>query len=446
VLVIAGTNSGVGKSSITLGIARAFTRRGLRVRAAKVGPDFLDPMQLSAATGRPCLNLDSYMMGQSYVQRLVAEQAHSSDLVLIEGVMGLFDGEVPESSSGSTAEIARCLSAPIVLVADASGQSRSFAASVHGFNHLEPGLDLVGVIANRVGSVEHARLLGRALDSASLPRLLGAIAKDALPTLASRHLGLMAPSGTLVIDALAQAVEAALPLEDLLRLARPYAGPSAPAAERLTLPQRGLRLAVAEDRAFGFIYADLRERLIELGVQWIPCSPLVDRALPDEAQALFLPGGYPEEHAAELAANQAFLSSLASFASRRPVYAECGGLMLLGESLLDRHGVRHRLSNVLPLSTRMGERAARLGYAEVTLREHTHWGDAGASCRGHEFHYSSVELVPPESLTRGYEVSYRRGTRQHEGYMKNRVLGSYVHLHLASRASCLTHFVEELMR
>lgn len=446
ILVIAGTNSGVGKTSITLGIARALSRRGLRVRCAKVGPDFLDPMHLAVATGHPCLNLDGYMMGERYVRHLVAKAARSSDLLIIEGVMGLFDGETPETSSGSTAEIARWLAAPVLLVVDAAGQARSFAATVHGFANLERDLDLVGVIANRVGSVEHGQLLERALRSTSLPPLVGAIPKNALPALASRHLGLMLPNGTSEIDALAQAVQGALRLDEIVPLARPYAGPATSLVEPAVSAPERLRLAVAEDRAFGFIYADFRQRLEELGVDWIRCSPLTDRGVPEEAHALFLPGGYPEEHAAELASNAPFLASLARFAARRPVYAECGGLMLLGESLLDRHGVRHALSSVLPISTRMQPRAARLGYAEVTLRERALWGDAGATCRGHEFHYSSIEHVPTESLGRHYSVSYRRGGHQPEGYTKNRVLGSYVHLHLASRTRCLRYFVEELMR
>lgn len=446
VLVIAGTNSGVGKTSICVGFARALSRRGLRVCAAKVGPDFLDPMHLAQATGRPCLNLDPYMMGLEYVRGLVAEAAHSADLVLIEGVMGLFDGEAPVTSAGSTAEIARLLGAPILLVADASGQSRSFAATVHGFTKLEPDLQLMGVLANRVGSVEHGKLLDRALCSLSLPRLVGAIPKQALPTLASRHLGLCAPNSVAASDALADALERTLCLDDVLRLALPYAGPMPPESIEPVVSQRRLRLAVAEDRAFGFIYADLRQKLIQRGVDWIPCSPLADRAVPDGADALFLPGGYPEEHAEELASNCSFLSSLAKFGSQRPIYAECGGLMLLGESLLDRRGVRHAFSSLLPLSTRMGERAARLGYAEVTLTAPALWGDAGSSCRGHEFHYSSLELSPPESLSRCYDVSYRRGSRHFEGYLRQRVLGSYVHLHLASSPHCLKYFVEESMR
>lgn len=446
VLMIAGTNSGVGKTSISIGLCRALSRRGLRVCAGKVGPDFLDPMHLAQATGRPCPNLDTYMMGPEYVRDLIAEAVQSSDLVIIEGVMGLFDGESPETSAGSSAEIARLLGAPILLVADASGQSRSFAATVHGFAKLEPELDLVGVLANRVGGVEHGKLLDRALGSASLPRLVGAIPKHALPTLASRHLGLCAPDSAALSDALADAVERTLGLDEILRLARPYAGRLSLGSSPPVTSERRLQLAVAEDRAFGFIYADLRQKLIQLGVDWIPCSPLSDAAVPEGVDALFLPGGYPEEHAEELAANRAFLSSLAQFGTKRPIYAECGGLMLLGESLLDRGGTRHSFSGLLPLSTRMGERAARLGYAEVTLARRTLWGDAGASCRGHEFHYSSLEVTPPESLSRCYDVSYRRGGHQPEGYCRNRVLGSYVHLHLASRPRCLKHLVEELMR
>ncbi|HMA97466.1 MAG TPA: cobyrinate a,c-diamide synthase [Polyangiaceae bacterium] len=453
VLVIAGTGSGVGKTSISIGIARALSRRGVRVRAAKVGPDFLDPMHLTLATGTPCINLDLYMMGEEYVRRLASDAARDADLLLVEGVMGLFDGARPDTSEGSTAEVARVLDAPIVLVADAWGQARSFAATVFGFVHMESGLRFPAVIANQVGSAGHGELLDCALRSMALPPMLAAIPKGGLPSLESRHLGLIAPRSATEVDALATAVEATIPLERLMQLAEPLrgAGPQGAAHEAQASPRtartsRSLRLAVAEDSAFGFIYADLRQAMLSHGVEWIPFSPLKDPALPPDAEALLLPGGYPEEHAEELSANQPMLQSIAEFAARRPVYAECGGLMALGESLIDRAGRRHAMAGVLPLVTRMGARTARLGYAEVTLRTHTLWGNAGATCRGHEFHYSSLDAEPPDSLERAYEVRYRRGASRHEGFILGRVLASYVHLHLASRPNCLRTLVEEMAR
>ncbi len=455
ILVVAGTGSGVGKTSVSVGLARALCQRGLRVRAAKVGPDFLDPMYLTAATGRPCLNLDTYMMGEAYVRDQVTQAAADADLVLIEGVMGLFDGVRPTSSKGSTAEVARLLDAPILLVADARGQARSFAATVHGFANLQPDLRVAGVIANQVGSAGHGTLLEAALASLDLPPLVGAIRAGALPHLPSRHLGLIAPEEYSVLDALGAAVEPAISLEALLRLAQPVRLPPSaapPAAAAKSAP--GLRLAVAEDAAFGFIYADLRESIVAQGAEWIPFSPLRDQAVPEGADAILIPGGYPEEHADELSQNRSFLASLRDFANRRPVYAECGGLMLLGESLVDRRGLRFTMSGVLPLSLGMGQRAAQLGYSEVRLVHNSLWGRVGMRCRGHEFHYSFVEPSslresPPAigcdpPMQRCYDVQDSKGTSRREGYQRRRVLGSYVHLHFASRPDCLTYFLREL--
>ncbi|HEY5958507.1 MAG TPA: cobyrinate a,c-diamide synthase [Polyangiaceae bacterium] len=445
VLVVAGTGSDVGKTSITLGLARALRRRGVRVRAAKVGPDFLDPMHLCAATGRSCLNLDLFMMGEAYVRGLVAEAALDADLILIEGVMGLFDGVEPRSSAGSTAEVARLLDAPIALVADASGQARSFAATVHGFANVEPGLRVAGVIANRVGSAGHAALLSEALDSLSLPPLIASIVAGALPHLSSRHLGLVAPKDDNSLEALADAVEAALPLDAVVRLAQPLS-PECKALPVAARPALSLNLAVAEDAAFGFIYADFRERVLSRGVRWLPFSPLGDIGVPEDADAVFLPGGYPELHAAELSENAPLLSSLRQFAARRPVYAECGGLMLLGESLLDQNGTRHEMAGILPLSTCVGHRLARLGYCEVTLTRDSLWGLNGEHCRGHEFHYSSLEAEPNDALERCYRLDYRKGPTHSEGFQFGRTLASYVHLHLSSNPERLEHFLEELAR
>lgn len=443
VLVIAGTASGVGKTSLTLGIARALRNRGLRVLAAKVGPDYLDPKQLSQATGRPCMNLDAFMMGKPYVVDWVSRAARDVDLILVEGVMGLFDGVEPDDNHGSTAEMADWLSSNVVLVAEARAQARSFAATVQGFLHFPMGNRIAGVIANRVGGESHAQLLTRALNSVGLPNLLGYVPEGAMPDLPSRHLGLIAPENDAALEALAAAVEQYVPLEKLLALATPI--PQKANAVPPPAPS-SLRLAVAQDEAFSFIYADLRQALEARGVQWLPCSPLRDARIPEDAQALYLPGGYPEEHGQVLAENRAFLDSLRSFAERRPIYAECGGLMLLTRSLVDRNGRTHELAGILPGQTTMHGRIARLGYAEVTLLHHSLWGTPGDTCRGHEFHFSDLSLDEPGATDwqRVYQVDYRGGLRTLEGYQKGRVLASYVHLHFASRPQALSHLLETL--
>jgi cobyrinic acid a,c-diamide synthase len=444
VLVVAGTASGVGKTSISLALARAYTRRGLKVRAAKVGPDYLDPMHLTLATGRPCINLDSYMMGRAYVLQLARRAASGMDLLIVEGVMGLFDGVDPTSNHGSTAEMAQLLDAGVLLVVDAHAMARSFAATVQGFCQFERGLSISAVVANRVGSSSHGELLGRALESAHLPHLTAAIPEGAFPKLASRHLGLVAPTDLRPLDALADAAERHFDLDGLLATSKPLMALSRPSEDPATkIP---LRLAVARDEAFGFMYSDFEATTRRHGVEWIECSPLRDHCVPKEANALYLPGGYPELHARALAENRPFLDSLAAFAAKRPVYAECGGLMLLGETLVDGDGQEHRLSGVLPGRTVMSARSFRLGYAEVTLSDESLWGTHGDRCRGHEFHYSTLELdeTRAQDWKRVYDVEYRRGTKDVEGLQRGNILASYVHLHLPSRPEQLVYFLKKL--
>jgi cobyrinic acid a,c-diamide synthase len=444
VLVVAGTASGVGKTSITLALARAYTRRGLKVQAAKVGPDYLDPMHLTLATGRPCINLDSYMMGRAYVLKHVRRAACGMDLLIVEGVMGLFDGVEPTSSQGSTAEMAQLLDAGVLLVVDAHGMARSFAATVQGYCQFERGLSISAVVANRIGSASHGELLSKALRSANLPRLVAAIPEGALPKLASRHLGLVAPTDTRPLDALAEAAERHFDLDALLATSKPLMAPSRPSEDPTS--QIPLRLAVARDAAFGFLYSDFEAATKRHGIEWMECSPLRDPCVPAEANALYLPGGYPELHAGALADNRPFLESLSEFASRRPVYAECGGLMLLGETLVDGEGASHPMSGVLPGRTVMNARSFRLGYAEVTLSGESLWGSPGDRCRGHEFHYSTLELdsARAEDWKRVYDVEYRRGTKNVEGLQRGNVLASYVHLHLPSRPEQLVYFLKKL--
>jgi cobyrinic acid a,c-diamide synthase len=402
-------------------------------------------MHLALASGRSCLNLDIYMMGENYVRQLVSEAVKDVDWLLVEGVMGLFDGVCPEHSRGSTADIARLLDAPILLISEAKGQARSFAAAVHGFVHFEPGLRFLGVIANQVGSVSHASVLAEALVSASLPPLIASIGKGQLPHLGSRHLGLIAPRNTGEMDVLATAVESAVSLEALSACTPLAAGAIADAPTSMDeLTQYPLRLAVAEDDAFGFIYADLRERMRAHGVEWFAFSPLADRRLPEGVDALFLPGGYPEAYAEALSDNRPMLAALAQFAKERPVYAECGGLMLLGDSLFDEHGTCFNMAGVFPFSTVMQKRAARLGYCEVTFERATFFGESGERCRGHEFHYSSFVTEPDDSIERCYRVDYRKGDFKAEGFRRGKALASYVHLHLPSRPRLLSHFLKEL--
>ncbi|MEW6356537.1 MAG: cobyrinate a,c-diamide synthase [Planctomycetota bacterium] len=454
-IVIAGAHSGVGKTSLSLALVHALKRRGLRVQTFKVGPDFLDPSYLALASGRPCYNLDGWMTGRKYVCRLFARATADADAAIIEGVMGLFDGADPATSEGSTAEIARWLAAPVLLVVNAHGMARSLAALVRGYVDFDPDLRFAGIIANQCGSERHADWLAESLRVASLPPLLGAIKRDSLPTLSSRHLGLVtADPGNVTSETLAElaaGLERQAAVEDILRRSReaPPLPFSARAADAPTLPKR-IRLGVARDRAFHFYYPDNLEALERQGCELVEFSPLRDEVLPPGIDGLYFGGGYPEEHAEELAGNRAMIEVIRRFATDgKTVYAECGGLMCLTEGIETLDGKRHALVGLLPAWSRMLDRKKRLGYVEATTTEPSLWGPKGTVLRGHEFHYS--ELLADPAGDPAWKTIYRLKRRRSdeeaaEGYQRGRTLASYVHVHFASAPGLVESFVEACAR
>jgi cobyrinic acid a,c-diamide synthase len=486
-LVIAGTQSNVGKTSLTLGLVTLLRRRGLRVQTFKVGPDYLDPTYLARASGRPCYNLDGWMMGRAHVETLFHRASANADIAVIEGVMGLFDGADPASAEGSTAEIARWLDAPVLLVVNAHGMARSLAAVVHGFVTFDPLLRVAGVIANRCGSGRHAQWLSESLKAAALPPLLGHVERNSLPELPSRHLGLVtadpANLSPALLDKLADTLGASLSLDAILQAAntpgsagvppassgganeernqkraspilRPSFASTSLAGGPPALPgaaqaeHRQLRLGVARDEAFHFYYPDNLEALEQAGCECVPFSPIKDSVLPPNLNGLYFGGGYPEEHAAALAANQGLLQRIRRFAAAGGwIYAECGGLMYLAEGIETRDGTRHAMLGLLPAWTRMSQRRNALGYVEVTLSRDSLWGRCGASLRGHEFHYS--ELIGNPAADSQWQTAYAVKRRQSdavaaEGFQRDRVLASYMHVHFASRPEAVRHFVGRL--
>ena len=455
-IVIAGTQSGVGKTSLTLAIVAALRKRGLTVQTFKVGPDFLDPTYLTAASGRPCYNLDGWMAGRDYVCRLFARASKGADISIIEGVMGLFDGASPAGSEGSTAEIARWLDAPVVLIAEVYGMARSIAAMVKGYASFEMNLHLAGVIANRCGSERHASMLAISLAAEKLPPLVGGIPQDALPNLPSRHLGLVtADPGNLspsVLDGLADAFERYASVDEILRIAR--SAPSInfdslivpPLVGGIETPPKNISIGVARDAAFHFYYQDLFDELEVRGCTLYYFSPLADSCLPDNLDALYVGGGYPEEHAEVLSANRQMLSAIREFSSSsRPVYAECGGLMYLCRTLEKQDGTQYPMAGIIPASTRMLDRLKSLGYVEVTMKADSLWGAEGATLRGHEFHYSELTSDPTADAAwhAVYDLKRRRSdSAAKEGFHSGRVLASYCHLHLASHPEALRYFID----
>lgn len=456
-IVIAGTGSGVGKTSLTLGLTRCLARQGLRVQTFKVGPDFLDPSYLNLASGRTCYNLDGWMTSRDYVRGLFARATADADIAVIEGVMGLFDGASALSLEGSTAEIAFWLDAPVLLVANVHGVARSLAATVKGFTHFDPELRVAGVIGNHGGSPQHRALLAETLSGAGSVPLVGMVPRDSLPPLPRRHLGLVAADhaelGSGLFDTLADACSQHLDVPAIIELAR-SAGPipiempsleSAPAQA----PGRTIRVGIARDEAFHFYYPDNLQELARRGAEWVPFSPLTDRRLPEELDGLYFGGGYPELHAARLAANASMLADVRDYAaSGRVLYAECGGMMYLGRTLTTSDDGEHPMAGVLPIRTAMLPKLRALGYAEVRWRVDSPWGSAGEAMRGHEYHYS--EMVEGPGPTDDWEAAYslHRGLRHPwvTGLSRGNILAGYVHLHWASRPAAAAHFLSRCRR
>lgn len=442
VLVIAGAASGVGKTTVTLGLLEAYRRRGLRVQAFKVGPDFIDPAFHALVTGRPSYNLDGWMCGREQIRESVARHAAGADLVVVEGMMGCFDGLDARSEEGSTAQVAKWLGAPVVLVIDVGSQSRSAAAVVQGFERFDPELHIAAVIANRVGSTTHARWVAEAIRDTCRAVPVGALARDEALAMPERHLGLVtAVEGPLPTERcarLADAIEASVDLDRLLALAAPLSlsegatPPACPAGARA-------RIGIARDAAFQFYYAENLEALRAAGAELVFWSPLEVTALP-EVDGLYLGGGYPELHARALSENTPVLKAVGEFvAAGRPVYAECGGLMYLADALEDMSSLSHPMVGVLPATVHMQPARLTLGYTEVRFVADTPLGAAGTVARGHEFHVSTLDPVPP-SVARAYRLE-GSGEGRAEGYLVARALMSYVHLHFGSNPALAPAFV-----
>ncbi len=584
-IMVAGTHSGVGKTSVTLALVAALRKRGLKVQCFKVGPDYLDPTYLRLASGRPCYNLDGWMMGRDYVESLFNSKACDGDIAVVEGVMGLYDGAHPTTPEGSTAELAGWLEAPVILVVNVHGMARSVAALVKGFSELEGAPQIRGVIANQCGSEVHRGWIREALGAFGLPAVVGTIPRGAFPDLPSRHLGLVTADGcnlgATTLEALGAAMETHGSVDEILRIARgterlgasaktraglgrtaagSIAGKSGAAEEskdwvakvttqpldadaarsvsdagvlkesslqekkvglstafpifgrtsfgqelttetqrhreemktplgslrekilsdlqgspvavlkntspylrkealssaegevpvsmlsQVPLARARVRLGVAFDEAFHFYYQDNLDALEASGAELVRFSPLHDGAVPENLDALYLGGGYPEEHAQALSANESMLESIKEFAkSGRPVYAECGGLMYLCQGIERLDGSRYAQAELLPCWTKMLPRLKSLGYVEVTLAADSLFGPQGSRLRGHEFHYS--ELVGDPLQTSNWEAVYRVQRRRgdhgsREGYRQGNVLMSYCHLHFASRPGSVEHFLQ----
>jgi cobyrinic acid a,c-diamide synthase len=433
-VVIAGTSSGAGKTSVTCGLIGALRRRGLAVQGFKVGPDFIDPSYHALAAGRPGRNLDAFLSGADLIAPLARHGAHGADVAVVEGVMGLFDGASGRGELASTAHVAKLLGAPVVLIVDAAAMARSVAAVVHGYRTFDADVDVAGVIFNKVGSDHHEELLREAVAPLGV-RVLGALRRDERVVAPGRHLGLV-PAGErdaqarAALAALADATERHVDLEGVVALARraaPLPGPAwSPHSDGAeATAAEPVRIAIARGPAFSFHYRENLELLEAAGARLVAFDPLADEQLPAGAGALLLAGGFPEVFVAELEANAALRRSIATFAaSGRPVLAECGGLLYLCRDLDG-----HAMCGVLPASGRMTGRLT-LGYREARAATATPWLQAGEQLRGHEFHYSHVEPAGP-----GPDPAWRlraRGRERADGFVAGALQAGYLHVHWAA--------------
>jgi cobyrinic acid a,c-diamide synthase len=393
-LIVGGARSGSGKTSVSVGLMRALARRGLAVRGAKSGPDYIDPGFHAAATGAPGVNLDSWAMPPALIERLIGEQADGADILVIESAMGLFDGiAAAPGRSGAAADLARRYGVPVALILDVSGQSQTAAAIARGFATHDPAVRVGGVILNQVASSRHERLVREAIERIGLP-VVGAVPRNPEMALPERHLGLVQAREHAAleafIDRLADIMAEALDLDALLALAAPVAA-GAGGAGALP-PPPGQRVAVAEDAAFSFVYPHLVRHWRGAGAELVPFSPLAGEGPDPSCDACWLPGGYPELHTGRLAAG-GFFAALRAFAAERPVHGECGGFMVLGRALEDAEGVTYPMAGLLGHVTSFAKRRMNLGYRQARLLADSPIGREGATVRGHEFHYS--RLVEP---------------------------------------------------
>jgi cobyrinic acid a,c-diamide synthase len=436
-LIVAGTSSGVGKTTVATGLMAALRRRGVKVASAKVGPDFIDPGYHALATGRAGRNLDAWLSGEAAMAPLAARAAQDADLLIIEGVMGLFDGS-GSSTEASTAHIARLLDAPVVLVVDASAMSGSVAALVHGYATFDPNLHVEGVILNQVGSAGHETLLREALAPLRIP-VVGALHRDPSLTWRDRHLGLVPvverPQETgQALARLAAHVTQRLDLDAIVGLAH-RAPPVTAGAPPTARPIGPCRVAVAAGPAFSFTYPDNVEALQDAGAELLPFDPLTEPRLPDGAQALVAGGGFPEVFAPALADNQPLLGDIRTRAGKGLViWAECGGLLWLANSLDG-----HRLCGVIPAEARMTDRLT-LGYRTATMTTTTPLGDTGTTVRGHEFHYSTID---PAGDALALEGRFGNGRA---GWASPTLLASYLHLHLGAAPELAERLVAQVTR
>ncbi len=447
--MISAAHKSSGKTTVSIGLAAAFARAGTSVAPFKKGPDYIDPMWLSLASGRPCYNLDFNAMSRDAITALFLDRSGGRDLSIVEANKGLFDGVAPDGSDANS-ELAKLLDLPVILVIDTLGMTRGIAPLLLGYQSFDKNVNIAGVILNKVGGTRHEGKLRRAVETYSDLPVLGAVMRDPTLEIGERHLGLTTPGETAGQDAIighiGDIVGRSVDLEALKSLARTApkmsTNPANPAPERVG---QGLRIAIARDAAFGFYYPDDLEAFERAGAELVPLNMLTDHTLGD-VDALFIGGGFPEMHAPELSANTALRSEIrAAVSAGLPCYAECGGLMYLCQSLTWQ-GNAHPMVGAVPGDAVMHERPQGRGYVRFTPTDSHIWGNADRTFRAHEFHYASIENLPPglpmaREMLRGHGID-----GAHDGIVINNTLAGFCHMRSTDNnpwVSCFLRFVQE---
>jgi len=422
-------------------------KRGYVVQPFKGGPDFLDTTHHSRIAGRAARNLDTWMLSEETNRELMRTAAAGADAVVVEGMMGLFDGKDGVTGNGSSTEIAKLLKLPVVLVLDCAKSARSVAAVVLGFESFDPGLPLAGLILNRVAGRNHYRMLESAIQARCKTPIVGWLPREPQIAIPERHLGLHAAAGidSLLdqeIDTLAKLAETHFNVDAILDLACPLDTTAPNPMPRGDRPR--IRIGVARDRAFSFYYEDNLDLLRREGADIIPFSPMVDEALPPDLDGLYFGGGYPELYARELSENILMLDQIRAFVrSGGHVYAECGGLLYLSQQLSTSDGTIYPLVGIVPLSMEMTGKLVDFGYVTVTFTQDCLLGPKGTAIRGHSFHYSRIRSRA--EVATSYQVEFSlSGMLQQEGFSCGNVLASYVHLHFGANPAVAQHFVSAL--
>lgn len=443
-LVIAGTGSGVGKTTMTIGLMAAFKKKGYTVQGFKCGPDYIDPTYHTAVTGRPSRNVDSWMLDHELVKEIIERGSRDTDISIIEGVMGFFDGKDPTNNAGTTAEISLITKSPVVLIVNCASMARSAAAIVKGFQSFEPQANIVAVIANRIGSQGHFNIVKTAIEQECGIPVVGYLKRDGELAIPERHLGLV-PSverGELnsFFEKVAQSVLETVDVDRLYELAE---------APRLEIAQSqfakreqpSVRIAIAKDAAFNFYYEENLEMLEAYGAELVPFSPLVGETVPENVQGLYLGGGFPEEFAEELAAQVKVKQSISTaIANGLPTLAECGGFMYLTESIETTDERKYEMVGIIPGTVKMQKKLAALGYREITGLDDNFLLKGSLEAKGHEFHYSIFK--PRTAITPAYFTKGMRGTKQ-EGYLSDNLVAGYTHFHFGSCPQMVENWISQ---